>query len=81
MNDVLCSNVELSNVRTGKVLVFERTGAYSAMEGMALFLSHALPAVVSYSKNAGWTVLREHQPTYQWNMPGDDLNKQIYKVI
>lgn len=81
MNDVLCSNVELSNVRTGKVLVFERTGAYSAMEGMALFLSHALPAVVSYSKNAGWTVLREHHPTYQWNMPGDDLNKQIYKVI
>ena len=81
MNDVLCSNAELSNVRTGKVLVFERTGAYSAMEGMALFLSHALPAVVSYSKNSGWTMLREHQPTYQWNMPGDDLNKQIYKVI
>lgn len=69
MNDVLCSNVELSDVRTGRVLVFERTGAYSSMEGMALFLSHALPAVVSYGREQGWNVLRQNKPTYLWNMP------------
>lgn len=68
MNDVLCSNVELSGVRTGKILVFERAGAYSAMEGMALFLSHPLPAVVSYSEKDGWKILRKSQPTYVWNM-------------
>lgn len=78
VNDVLCSNVELPDVRSGRVLVFERTGAYSAMEGMALFLSHALPSVVSYSGKTGWRQLREHQPTYVWNMPDDALNKSAY---
>ena len=68
MNDVLCGNVELSGVRTGKILVFERAGAYSAMEGMALFLSHPLPAVVSFSREDGWKTLRKSQPTYIWNM-------------
>ena len=68
MNDVLCGNVELSGVRTGKILVFERAGAYSAMEGMALFLSHPLPAVVSFSGEDGWKTLRKSQPTYIWNM-------------
>ena len=53
MNDVLCSNVELSDVRTGRVLVFERTGAYSSMEGMALFLSHALPGCCIVQQRAG----------------------------
>ena len=75
MNDVLCSNVELPDVRTGRVLVFERTGAYSTMEGMSLFLSHSLPAVVSYGRESGWRLLREHMPTYMWNMPDDSLNK------
>lgn len=68
MNDVLCGSVELSGVRTGKILVFERTGAYSAMEGMSLFLSHPLPAAVSYSEKNGWKLLRKSQPTYVWNM-------------
>ena len=75
MNDVLCSDVELADVRTGRVLVFERTGAYSAMEGMALFLSHSLPAVVSYDRNTGWSLLRDHQPTYIWNMPDESLKE------
>lgn len=81
MNDVLCSNVELPDVRTGRVLVFERTGAYSAMEGMALFLSHSLPAVVSYGIQTGWQPLRGHQPTYVWNMPDDALKKPAYTEV
>lgn len=69
MNDVLCSDVELADVRTGRVLVFKRTGAYSFMEGMALFLSHALPSVVSYDGSEGWKVLRKQQDTWGFNMP------------
>ena len=69
MNDVLCSDVELADVRSGRVLVFERTGAYSFMEGMALFLSHALPAVVSYDSGGGWKILRKQQDTWNFNMP------------
>lgn len=74
MNDVLCSNIELADVRTGRVLVFEKTGAYSAMEGMSLFLSHDLPAVAAYGEEKGWNIYREHQPTYQWNMPQNCRN-------
>ena len=48
--------------------MFERAGAYSAMEGMALFLSHALPKVVSYSKESGWELLRARKETYPMNM-------------
>ena len=73
MNDVLCSETELADVRTGRVLVFENTGAYSAMEGMALFLSHELPAVVSYGAETGWSFLRDRRPTYVWNMPDGSL--------
>lgn len=70
VNDVLCRGARLSGVKTGKVLVFERTGAYSCMEGMALFLSHELPGVVSYDTRNGWRQLREQIETYQMNMPG-----------
>ena len=64
MNDVLCSETELADVRTGRVLVFENTGAYSAME---------LPAVVSYGAETGWSFLRDRRPTYVWNMPAGSL--------
>ncbi len=43
LNDVLCNEITLKGLEKGAILVFERTGAYSAMEGMALFLSHELP--------------------------------------
>lgn len=68
-NDVLISNALLTGVRTGKTLVFGKAGAYSAMEGMSLFLSHALPAVVSWKKDEGWLMLREKTDTYTMNMP------------
>ncbi len=49
--------------KKGAILVFERTGAYSAMEGMALFLSHELPGVVLYSEAEGWIQARVQQET------------------
>ena len=44
-NDILVKQYPLSEVKIGDVLLFERTGAYSMSEGMALFLSRELPAV------------------------------------
>lgn len=70
VSDILAANVCLGDVKVGDQLVFERTGAYSSTEGMALFLSHALPAVVLYSERTGWKLVRRKQETYPWNMDG-----------
>ena len=43
--DVLVRKVELPELSIGDVLVFEKTGAYSVTEGLALFLSRELPAI------------------------------------
>ena len=67
LNDVLCNEIAIGNLKEGNVLAFERTGAYSAMEGMALFLSHELPGVVLYSEEDGWIQAREQQETYPLN--------------
>ena len=37
-------------------------------EGMSLFLSHELPAVVFYSEKEGFKLVRNKQETYKWNM-------------
>ena len=63
--------MKLTGVQSGKILAFERTGAYSAMEGMSLFLSHPLPSVVTYQQDEGWQLLRKQRDTYLWNMPED----------
>ena len=68
LNDVLCNEITLKGLEKGAILVFERTGAYSAMEGMALFLSHELPGVVLYSEEEGWIQARVQQETYKLNM-------------
>ncbi len=44
-NDILVKQYPLSEAKIGDVLLFERAGAYSMSEGMALFLSRELPAV------------------------------------
>ncbi len=67
-NDVLMQKVEIKDLRIGNVLIFERTGAYSMTEGMALFLSHSLPKIAFYSKEMGWRLIREERPTYEDNM-------------
>lgn len=73
VNDVLVQRLLLKNPCPGDVLVFRNTGAYAVTEGMALFLSHELPAVVLYSEKQGWKQIRREQQTYEWN-----LRKEIY---
>lgn len=68
INDVLCTGFKAKGLSVGTHLVFERVGAYSSMEGMALFLSHELPGVVIYSKENGWQEARKKTATYPFNM-------------
>lgn len=66
-NDVLTSEISLGELEIGDYLVFKNAGAYSVMEGMALFLSHELPAVALYSKEQGLVQARQMQTTFQLN--------------
>ena len=49
--DVLARNVPLRGLRVGDTLAFHRVGAYSAFEGMALFLSRDLPQIWLLDEN------------------------------
>lgn len=49
--DVLARNVSLRGLRVGDTLAFHRVGAYSAFEGMALFLSRDLPQIWLLDEN------------------------------
>lgn len=76
-NDVLIQNLRTGKLKEDDLLVFEMAGAYAPMEGMALFLSHDLPAVTIFRKSAGWKLIREKQSTYQWNMEREIENGKI----
>lgn len=67
--DVLSRGVELLNLELDDTLVFCRTGAYSAMEGMAVFLSRELPVISIYSKENGLQIVRDLIHTDQFNTP------------
>ena len=67
--DVLARNVAMKNLQIGDTLVFERTGAYSVSEGMALSLSRELPEVNVYSAEAGLIQLRPLMDASCFNTP------------
>lgn len=69
VNDILCRQAPLRSPKVGDVLVFERTGAYASMEGMALFLSRELPGVILYGKEQGFHEVRKKQDIYSYNCP------------
>ena len=67
--DVLARNAMFAELEIGDILVFERTGAYSVMEGMAVFLSREMPQVWLYSEQNGPVMLREMLYTDRFNTP------------
>ncbi len=71
--DVLTKNVPLKGLEIGDILVFHRTGAYSAMEGMSIFLSREMPVIASYSKANGMKILRKRILTDVFNTPMEIL--------
>ena len=56
------------------VLVFKIAGAYTMTEGMSLFLSHALPKILLYSKENGWKLIRNNIETWTLNMSQEERN-------
>lgn len=67
--DILARGAEFSNLEIGDTLVFCRTGAYSAMEGMAVFLSRELPVISLYSQEKGLQIVRNLIYADQFNTP------------
>lgn len=66
--DVLARNVAFSGLMPGDILAFDRTGAYSVMEGMALFLSRELPEVNVFSVENGLIRLRDIMDASRFNL-------------
>ena len=67
-SDVLAT-IHTGKLEPGDLLSFGRTGAYSVMEGMAVFLSREMPAVVCYSKEQGTVLVRDFINTDLFNTP------------
>ena len=74
INDVMVRNVPLCNIKIGDRLIFEKAGAYSADEGMALFLSHELPAVYILSGEE-MHLAREMRETIDFHMESEKEKK------
>lgn len=67
--DVLVRKASLKGVGRGSVLVFDRCGAYSACEGIALFLSREMPAVYLYTTDEKLVLCRDLVLTDIYNTP------------
>lgn len=67
VNDVILRDVSLPQLDKGDILIFKNCGAYSITEGMALFLSRELPAVIFYNNDTGFVGVRERIGTYLIN--------------
>jgi len=67
--DVLVSSYDFSDLKIGDTLAFCRTGAYSCMEGMSIFLSRDLPSVALYSEARGLELVRKPYLTDRFNTP------------
>lgn len=67
VGDVIVKNLELKDARIGDMIAFYNIGAYSVTEGIYLFLSRRMPAVVMYSGKNGYRVVRKPIETYELN--------------
>jgi len=67
LNDVIVRDLSLTDVKYGDYLIFERCGAYSVTEGMALFLSRELPAVTLITVDGEKKLLRRITETNIFN--------------
>ena len=74
--DILVKNLPLEGLTIGDLLVFDRIGAYSVTEGIYLFLSRKLPAVLTYTQKQGLSLVRDVLPT---DMLNDGSAAQIYQ--
>lgn len=69
INDVLVKNLSVPKLEIGDTFVFKNVGAYSATEGISLFLSRDLPKVVLVDKNNNEKLVRDGVRTSEINFP------------
>lgn len=69
VNDVLVKNISVNTLELGDVFVFKNVGAYSATEGISLFLTRDLPKVVLYTTDKEIKVVRDIVKTSDINYP------------
>ncbi len=74
VNDILVKRLPLEGLAPGDILAFENTGAYCVTEGISLFLSRDLPAVVIAREGGSLLCVRE-------NTPADPLNTPHYPEL
>ena len=67
VGDVIVKNLELKDAKIGDMIAFYNIGAYSVTEGIYLFLSRRMPAIVMYSKSKGYRVVRKPVDTFLIN--------------
>lgn len=67
VGDVIVKNLELKDAKIGDMIAFYNIGAYSVTEGIYLFLSRRMPAIVLYSKSKGYRVVRKPIETSEIN--------------
>ena len=67
VGDVIVKNLELKDAKIGDMIAFYNIGAYSVTEGIYLFLSRRMPAIVMYSKRNGYRVIRKPVETFLIN--------------
>lgn len=68
INDIVVKALPVSQLKAGDVLIFKNTGAYCMSEGISLFLSRELPAVVMIVNGKAQTV-RNQLKTSELNKP------------
>ena len=67
VGDVIVKNLELKEAKIGDMIAFYNIGAYSVTEGIYLFLSRRMPAIVMYSKKTGYRIVRNSVDTFLIN--------------
>lgn len=67
VGDVIVKNLELKDAKIGDMIAFYNIGAYSVTEGIYLFLSRRMPAIVMYSNKNGYRVIRKSVETFLIN--------------
>lgn len=68
INDILVKSLTVNKLSLGDVFIFKNTGAYSAFEGISLFLSRDLPKVV-LKKDDELMLVRDNLKTSKINYP------------
>ena len=67
VGDVIVKNLGLKDAKIGDMIAFYNIGAYSVTEGIYLFLSRRMPAIVMYSKKNGYRIVRNPVDTFLIN--------------